>query len=265
MTSGDASDSDHSTGASIIFRGAVEVIPAHGWRFDQFFKPLEPGPFAAQVQEVSRISDNSGVERHPFFAFAGTQRRALEVWAEQEAVTTNAFSQMLLICCSHIKNVHARTAFMPVIGGEHHGLTHRTADKSHPWLLKTLCESLGIDTLSIEPAACTVGFLRTLCDAVSDPFCGLAALGVGNERMLIPEYTAVRTAFDRAAPNAAYASFLNSNIAEDVSHSTILQDISACLIQTDEEFSRYREGAVKGVTARMTYYDQLLELVRSSG
>lgn len=241
----------------------MALIPApKDWYFSHSFAPLSPGPFGEQIRALGSIADQSGIERHPFFLYAANHRKALEAWAAQEAVTTNPFSQLLLICCAHIQNVHGRAAFMPVIAGEHHKLNQGKADRSHPWLLKALCESLGIATEKIKPAQCTINFLAMLAKSVADPWFGLAALGVGNERMLIPEYTAVKKAFVSMAPDATYADFLDANITEDVSHNAILQEIAASLISTEMEFSRYHQGAIEGVRARLTYYDELLDMIR---
>lgn len=259
-------DNQDSDDSSVKFLGELLIIPRLGyWHFDEYFGPMREGPFRPHIDEIGLMADESGVQGHKFFEYASSDRRALEVWAAQEAVVTNAFSQLLLICCAQIKNVHARAAFMPVIGGEHHQAKDGIAEKSHPWLLKKLCESLGVPTQQISPAPYTIRFLKFLTVAVADPLVGLGALGVGNERMLIPEYTAVRNAFGKIAPDSAYAAFLDSNIAEDVTHNELLQDIAASLIDTPQHLDRYRRGAHGGVAARMAYYDELLAVVSSRG
>jgi Iron-containing redox enzyme len=242
----------------LAFDYSVEIVASRArWAFADHFEPLRPGPFARNVRRASKLADESGIEQHSFFKLAAQDRRALEFWSSQEAVTTNAFSQLLLLCCSHLSNVHARATFLPVITGEHHELRAAVATRSHPWLLKRLCESLKIDVNRISPAPCTLRFLSVLVDSVANPLSGLGALGVGNERMLVPEYTSVESAFRHCLPESDFAAFLSSNINEDIGHSALLEGLAACLIADDEGLTRYVGGARAGVTARLSYYDEL--------
>ena len=48
--------------------------------------------------------------------------------------------------------------------------------------------------------------------------------------MLIPEYTAVQSAFKKVAPEAAYSEFLNANITADVAHNALLKAIATALL-----------------------------------
>jgi hypothetical protein len=251
-------------GAALSFCGGITLVSApNEWRFADHFTPLHPGKFAREVRSVSKLADESGIENHAFFDLAALDRRALEFWSAQEAVTTNAFSQLLLLCCAHLPNVHARATFLPVIAGEHHELRSGIASRSHPWLLKRLCESLQVDVRRISPAPCTLLFIKALADCVVDPLSGLGALGVGNERMLVPEYTAVESAFRTCIPTADFSGFLNSNINEDVGHSALLEALGTYLVGSATDLEKYTKGARIGVNARLHYYDHLRDLFMS--
>lgn len=236
------------------------------WSFPMYFQPLRNGPFADAVNRANIIADNCGIGDHEFFSIAANEPNLLRFWASQEAVTTNAFSQLLLLCCATIENVHARSQFLPVVTGEHSlKLRNGIASNSHPWLLKNLCRAIGVEESSISPAECTVRFLTFLNDASANTFRALGALGVGNERMLIPEYKAVMGAFEACFPDLKddFGPFLFSNIHEDQTHSEILQDLAGKLVKRQDDYDAYIQGATQGVDERLTYYDRLLDAFRS--
>lgn len=236
------------------------------WRFQDYFEPLRDGPFAEPIKQANSFADNCGIESHEFFRLAHESSDLLRFWASQELVTTNAFSQLLLGCCSTIENVHARSMFMPVIDGEHYQrLRDGVAEGSHPWLLKKLCRAIQIDEISVSPAHCTVKFLTYLRSTLGNVFRALGALGVGNERMLIPEYTAVMQAFERQFPGHRdeFKPFLFANIHEDKAHSEALQDLAGKLVRNQNDYDEYISGVEGGVRARMSYYDELVAAFRN--
>ncbi|MEQ1881122.1 MAG: FAD-dependent oxidoreductase [Burkholderiales bacterium] len=268
-------ESERAVGEVKAFSLDRDETPPHGleivkrpdlWAFQTYFQPLRDGPFANAVHQANIIADNCGIESHEFFKIAQNEPDLLRFWASQEAVTTNAFSQLLLFCCATIENVHARSQFLPVVTGEHSLKLHGgIAENSHPWLLKRLCRSIGVDEISISPADCTVKFLGHLRDATRNTFRALGALGVGNERMLIPEYSAVMNSFETCFPESKddFRPFLFSNIHEDRTHSEVLQDLAGKIVARQDDYDSYIAGATEGVAARMTYYDRLVDAYRN--
>jgi len=116
---------------------------------------------------------------------------------------------------------------------------------------------VGLELQNIAPLPCTSQFLNVLSAASGNLLAALGALGVGNERMLIPEYTAVKDCFAATWPEAKYSGFLDANIHEDVAHTEIIERVASRLITSDADAQCFYKGAITGVDARMTYYDEL--------
>jgi pyrroloquinoline quinone (PQQ) biosynthesis protein C len=231
------------------------------WIFGEYFDPSTKTTLHPVIELANRYQTEAHVECHPFFQLARRNRNALRIWAAQEAVVTNTFSQLLLFVSSQIRNVHLRAEFMEVISGEHHSLKGSTAVNSHPWLLRRLCLSIGLKVEEIMPLPCTTKFLKVLSDSTDNLLTALGALAVGNERMLVPEYTAVKACFAAAWPESAYYGFLDANICEDVAHAQIAESVASSLIRSDEDAECFYRGAAAGVDARIAYYDELQEYV----
>jgi len=231
------------------------------WSFGDFFDPADLDRLHAVIVTASSYQMEAHIERHEFFDIAIRNREALRVWAAQEAVVTNAFSQILLQTCAQIRNVHLRAAFMPVIAGEHHVVRKGIAEHSHPWLLRRLCLSLELEPEKIKPLPFTVTFIEVLSKSTRNTLIALGALGVGNERMLPPEYTAVKKCFEVAWPDSDYQGFLDANIAEDETHTQIIEVVASGLIKNDEDAQDFLLGAKLGVDARVAYYNQLVDYI----
>jgi hypothetical protein len=214
-----------------------------------------------ELAEAHAYQERAQIERHPFFDVASRRADALRMWAEQEAVVTGPFSQLLLMLGSKITNVHLRAVFLPVVTGEHHRLQQGIASASHPWLLNKLCLSIGVKTHTIAPSAAVLQFVSVLEHQCGQAMRGIGALAVGNERMLIPEYTAVRACFESVYPNADFAPFLDANIDEDREHTMLLERVAAGLVGFGHAPSDFLRGAQEGVDARVQYYDALLRMI----
>jgi len=226
----------------------------------------EPGPTApaATVRRANNLVDDANIETHEFFRRARQDKRLLRLWAGQEAVVTGPFSQLLLVVAAGIKNVHLRAAIMQVIDGEHGPLKSGVAVKAHPWLLHKLCTSMSLTAIELTAIPPTVQFLSSMADATGDIMSALGLFGVGNERMLIPEYSAVEECFASSYPEADASHFLQANIMEDADHTRIIEEIAQVLITQGYNEERYLDGARKGVAARITYYDELLKWFESN-
>jgi hypothetical protein len=110
----------------------------------EYFQPLVQAPVAEFVREAEQIERTSRIENHEFFQFAKNSASALVLWASQEAVVTNPFSQILFRVIGDIRNVHVRSVLMPVVAGEHSSVRSGIAASSHPWLIWQLCRSVGL-------------------------------------------------------------------------------------------------------------------------
>lgn len=233
--------------------------PAQGFP-NSYFSPPSFSVFD-EIEEAREYQESVRIDQHPFFDIACRNPEALSVWAAQEAVVTGPFSQLLMLVGSKITNVHLRAVFLPVVTGEHHRLVNGIAAASHPWLLNKLCLSMKIDVSTIRPTPAVLGFLNRLEAEARSLMRGIGALAIGNERMLIPEYTAVRSCFAKVLPSVDYLPFLNANIEEDRQHTALLEKVAEGLVGFGHAPSAFLVGARAGVDARVRYYDDLVEML----
>ena len=196
---------------------------------EEYFERGTENPDASFVRTAESFERSARIENHPFFETAKHERKALVLWASQEAIVTNPFSQILFHVLGNIKNVHIRSMLLPVVHGEHSAVRNGVADRSHPWLIWRLCRSLGLSERDIKPTKAIVGFLRVLESAVADPMRALGILGIGNELMLLAEYRAVEACFDSACPEADYRDFFEANIGEDETHTKLIGAAAAAM------------------------------------
>lgn len=221
--------------------------------------PLEkPHPVIAEAEQYVIASR---IEAHEFFKVAAASRHSLCVWVTQELIVTGPLALCMLHVASMLPNVHLRSRMTHVAWGEHSTLRDGIARRAHPWLLHQLRESMGIPRRDVQPLPMTDDFLRDLRSKCEDPLQGVAAIGVGNERLILPEYTAVKAAFAAGFPSCVYEPFLDANISEDVQHARLMQDLAAGLIAQGRDPLSYLEAARLSVDARITYYDRLLEWI----
>jgi len=224
----------------------------------EYFEPLKENPDRSFVEVANAIERKARIESHPFFEAAKNNRDAMILWTSQEAIVTNPFSQILFQLIGNVKNVHVRSILMPVVGGEHSKVKEGTATKSHPWLIWKLCRSLGIEAKDIKSTSAIIDFIKVLADSADNPMYGLGVLGIGNELMLLAEYSAVEKCFDSACPDADYKDFLHANIEEDEVHSKLIGNAAAALATLGHSQDDFLRGAKDGVQARVAYYDSLL-------
>jgi hypothetical protein len=242
--------------AARIFEPIDDVIVVH-----DYFGALALNPDRSFVGAAEVLERKAKIEEHPFFLKAKNNREALVLWASQEAIVTNPFSQILFRLMSTIKNVHVRSILLPVVHGEHSAVRNGVASRSHPWLIWRLCRSLGISEDRILVTKAIRDFISVLEAAADDPMRALGVLGIGNELMLLAEYGAIQACFDAVCPEADYREFLQANIGEDETHTRLIGDAAAALVEFGYSSGDFIEGARVGVEARVSYYDALLKEV----
>jgi len=233
------------------------------WRYEEYFTPPQMPQRHPVVLEAEEYVNARHLELHPFFDIAVKSPEALRIWVTQEIVMTNPFSQIVLKAASLFKNVHLRAMLNAVALGEHGHVKNGIAKASHPWLLHQLRESLSIPTSDVYPYPETIGFLQGLSDDCKNPIEAVAAIGVGNERLIIPEYDAIKRCFAACCPDADYRPFLDANINEDVVHSDLLYDVASCLIMGGASPKTYIDAAVRGVDRRYQYFDRLYDRAKA--
>jgi len=228
------------------------------YSFDDWFEAPGHEERHPVVSAALNYADESGIEKHAFFSFAARSPEALRIWVSQELIVTGPFSQALLRLSALEKNVHLRAMMMIVINGEHGRVIKQKAPGSHPWLLNQLRLSMGMAKNEVQPVEETLEFLDLLNQEVESSIRGLAATGIGNERLILPEYSAVKSCFATCWPSTNYAKFLDANIGEDMRHSELLADVASVLIRHGADADLYYDAARRSVDSRVRYYDRLL-------
>jgi hypothetical protein len=233
------------------------------WKYSLFFDPLSDVPAHPVVQVIEQYIEHRQLDKHPFFELARDSKSALTLWAAQELVMTNAFSQLVLRAASCIPNVHARAVLVEIASGEHGFSRRGIAKNAHPWLLSQLGSSINLDLVQIAPAEPTRMFIRRLTSHIDTPLNMLAYIGVGNERLIIPEYTAVKKCFSEQWPESRYKLFLDANLDEDISHSQLCYLLASMLIQSVQDAESFKSAAIASIDSRFEYFDGLHAIVEN--
>jgi len=234
------------------------------WNHSRF---LARPNFAAEVRQIDAASNYlsaSRVGNHRFFEAAEDSILALQLWSEQELVISSMFSQALAAWLSSIHNCHVRAAVVPVLAGEHGTFRRFEAVGAHPALAEALCISLDSSLELIPVLAPTRHFLVELAGNAKEPMVGAGFLGIGNEKMLLPEYRAVRRCFAKRAPHSSFHDFLDANIDEDEGHHRLIELAVRGLVSIGYDAEEFLQGAIRGVDARITYLDGLSELHKNN-
>jgi hypothetical protein len=229
------------------------------------FRPIDKNedPHPAVVIAHSFIA-RAELHKHEFFARADESQSLLRIWVGQELFVTNPFAQLLLGLAAQVGNVHLRSLIVSVANGEHSGVKNGIANKSHPWLLHELATAMKVDFARPVELRGTRAFLASLEVACArSPVAAVGALGIGNEALLVPEYSRVLLAFERCIPEIHSSEFLTANINEDRHHAEIMDLVASVMLRSGASEDEYLAAADASVNARLAYYDSLLVL-RSS-
>ncbi len=230
------------------------------WSHSEWFGTHAAGTGHPVVEKALAVADDSRIGEHPFFTRASRSTAALRLWITQEMHVTGPFSQLLLHVAASIKNVHTRTRVVEVAYGEHGRMKGSVAEQAHPWLLDRLRRRVGIppdEVIELPETAVFLEELRKECSGSLPRAVG--ALGVGNERLVVWEYSAVKRAFMNAWPGAGAGEFLDANIEEDTRHSALMLQAADGLIDSSRDADEFYEGAVSAVASRLRYYDAMEE------
>jgi hypothetical protein len=232
-----------------------------GWSYARFLGVPDFELALPEIAEAAKYGDAAKVSQHPFFRLTHEKPSLLKVWAEQELITSSCFSQVITEWMATIDNCHIRTLVFPVLQGEHGRMSGHIAKRSHPYLAEKLCRSLGSDLNAISALEPTQNFIELMEESSETPLSGAGFLGIGNERMLIEEYGAVRDAFQVAWPTADFEDFLDANILDDIEHHQLIERAASALVSLGGDASTFLDHAIRGVDARMSYYDDLVRLL----
>ncbi len=229
------------------------------WEYSDYFLPNDQwdGRWHPVITKIETYLKDNALDQHPFFELAASNRGVLRLWVTQELVMTNSFSQIVLRAASNVRNVHVRSILCEVASGEHGRFRRGGAFKSHPWLLHKLGKSLDVAESDVGPLGPTRRLIERLASTADRPLEALAFIGVGNERLIIPEYTAIKRCFEALLPGGDYEPFLDANLTEDEVHSKLCFDAASILIAAGGSAERYLEMAIESIECRFRYFDEL--------
>lgn len=243
-----------------------EWIGLADWDYATFFDPATAKLSCAPINdEVERYVEEAQLEKHPFFDRAISNRSTLALWVSQELVMTNAFSQLVLGAAATCRNVHARAVLTEIAWGEHGRMRDLVAKHAHPWLLEQLRESVHLPRDVVCPLGPTIAFIERLSAHIGDALEAVAFIGVGNERLIVPEYTAVERCFEALWPDSDFKPFLEANLNEDIWHSELSYILANMLITNNNERERFLVASQEAIKSRVEYFDELLELDQRGG
>lgn len=238
----------------------MDYLALHDWNYMDFFARPAGSSLHPVVEHVEAYVEARDFAAHPFFEIAQRKREALETWVAQELVMTNAFSQIVMCAASRVRNVHLRAVLAEVAMGEHGRLRNGFARAAHPWLLHELGRSMNLAQEQVRPLPATVAFLERLAATVDTPIRAIAAIGVGNERLIVPEYNAIKRCFESLLPDAKHAPFLNANLNEDILHSQLCYAAASRMIGLGATAEEYYQAAVESIENRWAYFDGLVKI-----
>lgn len=215
--------------------------------------------FHPAVVDAMKSVEDIQIGAHPFFEVASGERNLLKLWVEQELHVTNPFSRMLLNLAGSLPNVHLRSIAVAVAAGEHGRVGNGCASSSHPWLLYELSQAVGVDVDQSVMLVGTRAFVESLSISCSESvIAAVGALGVGNEALLVPEYSAILETFNDSWPEANASRFLMANIAEDTAHAEMMATLASVLLSLGASEADYRRGVSRALNSRIEYYDSLI-------
>lgn len=242
----------------------VESIPAwlglSTWQYDSFFDPIPNSAGTDLTSELEQLVEDARLDQHEFFAMARRSKNALTLWVSQELVMTNTFSQLVLAAAAQIRNVHARAVLAEIAYGEHGRSRQGIAKRAHPWLLERMRASIDLSRSEVQPRQPTIDFIARLASRIDDPLQAIAFIGIGNERLIGPEYAAIRTCFQSQYPDADFEPFLKANIDEDITHARLCYELAALLISSQKDREQFLDASAASIQSRIEYFDDLAAL-----
>ena len=240
-------------------RYVLDRLRLDEWEYGTWFMPPPTTELHSAVDDVERYIQSRQLEDHPFFKAAYESEKALRLWVCQELIITNAFSQIVLFSAATLVNVHLRSMLTDVAFGEHGIVRNRIAQRAHPWLLNQLRESMDIAMDEVRPAPATLALIKRLAESTNHPLKAVAWIGVGNERLIIPEYSAIKLCFEHCLPKVNYREFLDANLNEDMGHSRLCYEVASALISLGADPDHFRQEAMASIDSRIQYFDELLQ------
>lgn len=206
--------------------------------------------------------------RHPFLLAARNRRlsrEALCVFACEELFVSMAFPTMMaeVICRIPWSDETFRYPLIANMFEEAGGLE---PTESHPSLLRKLACDLGVAAEAIRakaPLAETSQYLDKLFGQCRDSTYveGLAAIGYGNEYLVLFEYPILKRACRDNGCSDEVLKFFDVNVEADVAHTNNIESVIASSCRTPEDWQLVRCATLRALSARELFYDGLCRVV----
>jgi pyrroloquinoline quinone (PQQ) biosynthesis protein C len=143
----------------------------------------------------------------------------------------------------------------------------RDLEQSHPSLLRKLALALGASAEEVrnaKPLLETSEYLErlfSLCRS-SDYLEGLAAIGYGNEYLVLFEYPIFRTACKRIGCSSEVLKFFDVNIQADVEHTDSIERVITQALPDPSHEESLLGATEAALAARRTFYDGLCRVTK---
>jgi pyrroloquinoline quinone (PQQ) biosynthesis protein C len=220
------------------------------------------------VSQMKNLVKKHKVLNHPFLDAARQGRSTLEamqLFAIQEMFVSLAFPTMMAKVISKIPP-RLESARYPLVVNLYEEAGQNNPTNSHPNLLRKLAMELGVEDERLRgatPLNETTQYLNQLFELCEDPnyLCGLAAIGFGNEFLVLFEYPPLRKACRKLGLPPDVLTFFDENIKADVAHSKNIEAVVESAIFNSDQLTAIQVATEKSLQSREVFYDGLCRMV----
>jgi pyrroloquinoline-quinone synthase len=187
-------------------------------------------------------------------------KRDLSLWLSQEYFVSIAFVNWFLWTTSLTTDINAKIILVQNIWEE---LGEGNSNLSHVKILTQFLEKLGLVESDLKILPQTEKYLQEMKEITNSNFySAIGALGPANEYLLKLEYGQMYDSYQklRKEEKLPEAQFFKVNLEADESHSAKLFRLIKDICNTEEKKKLVTEGNQRALSARMLFYEGLLEL-----
>lgn len=215
---------------------------------------------------LKRLVKNHPVLTHPFVLSASKGQLnidQLRSFALQESFVSLSFPTMMAEVICKIP-FHLEEVRYPLITNLFEEAGEYKPANSHPSLLRKLAVALGAkkeEIESAEPLPETVTYLEklfALCRS-NNYLDGLAAIGYGNEFLVLFEYPPFKKACKQLGLSAEILEFFDVNIKADVAHAANIDKVILLSCSDSVSVKSVIDATIAALDARQIFYDGLIK------
>jgi len=250
--------------------------------------PLSTLPAAAFVDALQEHAQSSCAANHPLLITLAAGeladlRAAITLFLREYYAYSRSFTRHLSAVSASLEEPAHRAALVPnaaeesgAVDEDHldvlaeAGLTVDDVNAPHPELFRRFLVAIGLDPRALaahRPDVATSAWIETFhATCREDQAQGIGALGIATEGIVRGMYARLMTAIALAWPSltARETAFFRLHAAVDDDHAAVLRDIAIDLAGTVEGRRRMTIGVVKALSARASFFDEMLLLLRNA-